>query len=288
MKRQSRGGGREETEQLASEQSGEHRGGIWGVPRPSDTGSYRGAGIRRISQATRSGGFCFTEQNVSHKDLFLRGTGRPPPAGTQTPEPSSSALRRVHGERWVLYEAELRNHALPSLSASSGPGQSGSGGAPGCCSCNRPPDKRADPGLRRLWSTARHPVSSPLPAGHSWEVWLPPLEPGQAKNPIFLFPGKLFQVPTLPSRCDILQRARPPRSRPRASPSRLPHPARCQAWIAATPRTSTNTPAAGRGPAGRKLPGKERGRHHFHLGAGSCRADFPGSPFRSCHISAPF
>lgn len=34
---------------------------------------------------------------------------------------------------------------------------------------------------------------------------------------------------------------------------------------------STNTPALGRCPAGRKLPGKERGRHRSHLGASTTR-----------------
>lgn len=154
------------------ERLGEHRDGIRSVPWPSDMGSYGGAGIRRIRQATHSGSFYFMKQHESHKDLFLQGTEMSPPAGTHTPEPSSSALHMEHGECWVLSEAELCNHTLSNLSAPSCKAQGrdkvgpGSGEAPDRCSCNHPPDKliwdSAD------WSTAQHQeLSSPLPACRS-------------------------------------------------------------------------------------------------------------------------
>lgn len=132
-------------------------------------------------------------------------------------------------------------------------------------------DAGAQPSARR--SPRCRPVSGCL-----WQVQLPALMLRQAKNPVVLFPGKLFQVCAPPSRCYALQRARLPRSRPCAlcaSPTRLPRAARCQAWTSATPRMSTNAPATGRCTAGeRKHPGEQRGRHRSHFGAGSCRADF--------------
>lgn len=52
-------------------------------------------------------------------------------------------------------------------------------------------------------SVSRSPCPCLQVSGHSWEVQLPPLKLRRAKNPIFLFPGKLFQVQAPPPRCDI-------------------------------------------------------------------------------------
>ena len=168
------------------------------------------------------------------KTLLLGGTETSPPAGTQTPEPGSSAPHLVHGS--VRRGAKpVRNRRLPSLPGSllqgSAPGQSGSGlqtAAPAIV--RRINGLRRDAGAQR--STGRSPCAC-LPAG-LWslvEVQLPPFELRQTKNPILLFPVELFRVHASPSCCQhppastaaVVQTLRPlhvPSTVPALDPSR--------------------------------------------------------------------
>lgn len=113
-------------------------------------------------------------------------------------------------------------------------------------------------------STRRSPRPCLPVSCHLWEVQLPPLKLKASQKSRFLIswetlPGLHSSIPLLHPPASAAAAVQALRSlRVSNTP---PTPARCRAWTPAVPRTSTNTPATGRCPAGRKLPGKARGRH---------------------------
>lgn len=195
---------------MVLERSGEHRDGIRGAPGTSDTGSYRGAGIWRISQAAHVGSFhAWNKTRATKPERCHLQLGRRP----QSRVPRLCAWHAGSVGRFMKPNRITTRYGAsrPPRREAQGLDRAGlgSGGAPDRCSCNGPPGEWAELGLCRRWSTAQRQEVSLLPAG------LRLLVAGSASSPDAKASQEsrcLISWKTLPGLCSSIPLLRPPAS----------------------------------------------------------------------------